>query len=245
MSQRGSVRGVICHSRCISIRGSPATVPRRWWQPPPGDPRGELGTQPRSTSSMQAPARTRSAPRPGGQVEAVSHEAHRVLEHPGVLLPSIQGTSRPSTDRPEADLVPRVHPEWWQGTSTDSLHRTQVISVTSAECDREDLEPGPVHAGAVEGGPARSPAAWMVALGLPEGGVVGPRWWPVTQSAVVTTSMPASSTRSVQVDVGEHAVEGHAVGLLAAGSPSTVPVPITPTGSMPDLAGVPPDLVGR
>ena len=47
-----------------------------------------------------------------------------------VYFSSIPGTAGSSTDRPNPTSI-HVSTEWWQETSTDSLHRTCSISVTS------------------------------------------------------------------------------------------------------------------
>ena len=49
-----------------------------------------------------------------------------------VYFSSIPGTAGSSTGRPNPTSF-QVSTEWWHDTSTDSLHSTRSISVTSAE----------------------------------------------------------------------------------------------------------------
>ena len=149
------------------------------------------------------------------EVEAVGHEPHGVLEHPGVLLEHARDGG--VLDRPaEADLDPGV--DRVVAGHVDGLDAEHVLDLgdVGRVDDRQDLRQARVHAGAVERG-AAALARRLDHLATPcwpDGcGWLALRWWPVIQSAVVTMLMPGLEDRHVQIDVGEHAVERHAVGL--------------------------------
>ncbi len=148
------------------------------------------------------------------EVEAVGHEPHRVLEDPRVLLEHAR--HRRVLDRPaEADLDPGV--DRVVAGDVDRLDRQDVLDLgdVGRVDDRQDLRQSGVHARAVEGGAAPL-AGGLDHLGLGPARRVG-----VVGVAVVAGD-PVGGGHDVdarlehplvELDVGEHAVEGDAVRL--------------------------------
>ena len=159
-------------------------------------------------------ARTRSGPRRARGRSSRPSAAPRP-RRPACTSRACPGTAGSSTERPKPTST-HVSTEWWHDTSTDSLHSTCSISVTSVGVDdREDLGQAGVHARAVEGRAAalarrldhlRLGAARRVRVV----GVAVVAGDPVRGGDDVDAGL---EDPLVEVDVGEHAVERHAVRL--------------------------------
>ncbi len=137
--------GVICHSRCSSTRGYAGDLADVLEGGAAERALAAGGTSRGRRPLCRRRARTRSATSSSSMPKQSAIRRTPSAEHAGVRSPAAAGTSGSSTGRPKPTL-PQVSAEWWHETSTDSMHGTFSMSVTSAEwSDREDLGQAGVH----------------------------------------------------------------------------------------------------